>query len=199
MNKTSGKQHAYLNKFQVRHSRCRFSGLTDDLTDFFAIRRVQKRTKPLSSYSFKPNRIFFSGTTATQWLRLCTRIQCGIELFEMEMTPCLRYSLSGSVAPAEDLELTITPRGVWCSCTCECVLWSLANQQKNKKQKSKQILLRRLCALLYAGTCCAKLSWQEWQNIFEGGVIYRLEDTVKPRSPVGRKTNEPRNEAQDVP
>lgn len=36
MNKTFGKQHAYLNKFQVRRSRRRFSGLTDDLTDIFA-------------------------------------------------------------------------------------------------------------------------------------------------------------------
>lgn len=205
MNKTSGKQHAYLNKFQVRHSCRRSSGLTDDLKDIFAIRRVQKRTKLLSSYSFKPNRIFFSpGTTATHWLCLCAHIQCSMELFEMEMTPCLRYSLSGSAAPAEDLELTITPRGVWCSCTCECALWSLANQQKTKKKKKtpKNKKANKSSSEDYAHCYVRERGAQNWADksgkTFLKEVLFTDWKTLKPRSPVGRKTNEPRNGLHDA-
>lgn len=58
MNKTSGKQHAYLNKFQVRHSRPHSSRLTDDLTDIVSIGKVQKRTKLLSTCSLSQTWFF---------------------------------------------------------------------------------------------------------------------------------------------
>lgn len=99
---------------------CHSSCLDNDLNDIVHSRLYKNRA--LFSFTLQHCTGIHSSTC------LCAHMCPSVELFEMEMVQASSICLT---VPAEDLESTIMPQDVWCSCSLICAQMNLAHEPKS--------------------------------------------------------------------
>lgn len=139
MNKSSRKQHAYFKKFLAGHSLCHSCCLNDNLMDnvksWVQNQPEGKALFTISIHSAAPastaNTCAFMCTCAPVWSFLKWKWSCP--------------PVCASTSPAEDLELTIMPQGVWCLCTCVCACGSDARLNKSFARDYTHAVIYETC------------------------------------------------------